>query len=269
MAYDWRTATPGVFALHSDDCEAHIGRPCTCGPRGYRARAKDGETGMSVLSPVFATEAEALGWRREHESAFVPSDSVTPPAVPAPGSGPGPASNDLQLAVVIQDFLAAAEDARALDPYGRPYSPAALNELQWILSGQVANALGAMPVRAVRRRQLQALLDDLQRDGLAPERVPTVVDALSAFYDYAVDLRLIESNPVDTLPVPAVTPGMTAAMSAPANPGGAPPAEEQGKRSGVRVGADNVIPANLFLWGLNGLVILFLLIALVLVAESV
>jgi hypothetical protein len=267
MAYDWRTATPGVFALHSDDCEAHIGRPCTCGPRGYRGRAKDAGTGMSVLSPVFATEAEALSWRREHESAFVPPNSVTPPPAPAPG--PEPASHDIQLAIVIQDFLAAAEDARALDPYGRPYSPAALNELQWILSGQVANALGSMPVRAVRRRQLQALLEDLQRDGLAPERVNTVIDALSALYDYAVDLRLIESNPVDTLPIPAVTPGMTAAPSDPASPGAAPSADGRAARSGVRVGAGNVIPDHLFLWVLNGLVILFLLIALVLVAESV
>jgi hypothetical protein len=63
-AYDWNTKLPGVYSRHSGKCPIRNGKKCTCGPRGYRATTRGPETNLRVVSPTFESLPEALDWQR-------------------------------------------------------------------------------------------------------------------------------------------------------------------------------------------------------------
>jgi hypothetical protein len=44
MTYGWRTDVPGVLSLHSDECPVRNGMDCRCGPLGYRGSTPGGPT---------------------------------------------------------------------------------------------------------------------------------------------------------------------------------------------------------------------------------
>jgi hypothetical protein len=73
--------------------------------------------------------------------------------------------------------------------------PAKQRELRAALSHADAE-LGAMPLRAVRSRNLTALLDDLEDAGLSARRQTAVVDALHALYGFAIARGLVPTDPV-------------------------------------------------------------------------
>ena len=70
----WRTrggrSWPGIVAQHADRCDVRDGGACDCGPVGYRASVEDPESGEPVLSPTLETLAEARAWRHEQREAF-------------------------------------------------------------------------------------------------------------------------------------------------------------------------------------------------------
>jgi hypothetical protein len=104
-------------------------------------------------------------------------------------------------------------------------------------------------LESLRRRHLQAELDRLDRAGLSPQRIEAVADAMRTFFGWAVDERLIGHSPAEALivgrmdPVPAA-PGLTTAP-------------------------DGMIPDHVIWLSLKVATVAFVLIALILVAESV
>jgi hypothetical protein len=187
MAYDWRTELPGVFARHADDCPRRDGEPCICGPLGYRASIVDPDTGRRTLSPDFASVAEAQAWQRDqHEAAL--ASSVVP-------------SSSNELGAVIDDFLQEAEDGRARERNGGPYPPERLRQLRGALS-YVDSALGSTPLEDVRRRHIQAMLEQLRASGVTADRLTSIASSLRSLYAYAIQRDLVGYSPVVELGLP-------------------------------------------------------------------
>jgi hypothetical protein len=111
-------------------------------------------------------------------------------------------------------------------------------------------------LESIRRRHLQAELDRLERAGLAPQRIEAVADALRTFFTWAVDERLIGYSPADALIV------------------GQGELEPHTTQRGLfahsyEQPSDGMVPDHVIWLSLKVATVAFVLIALILVAESV
>jgi hypothetical protein len=251
MAYTWRTKWPGILAQHADHCRARDGAECSCGPVGYRASVEDPESGEPVLSPVLETLAEARAWRHEQVEAFDAwrAASDERPTVDA----------------VIEDLLAAAARGSARDRYGRRFDGDGLRGLRWALTGHVHEEIGAMAIAEVRTRHVQALIDRLDASGLSQRRVDAVVHALRNLFAYAQERDLVASSPAEAVALPDEEPD-----PAPPNPSLATTVTGlQAVSTPAQPPAVGMMPEQVIWTLLKAVTLMFILIALVLVAESV
>jgi hypothetical protein len=266
MSYTFRTGSPGIVGVHADRCPARDGQECTCGPQGYRASVEDPESGEPVLSPTLDTLAEARAWRHEQRDAFDAwrAASEERPTVDS----------------VVEDLLSAAARGSARDRYGRRFDAEGLRALRWALSGHVHEELGSMAIAEVRARHVQALVDRLDAGGLSQRRVDAVVAALRSLFAYAGERELVESNPADAIalpdedeeaPAPALTAPALTALTAPA-PAAVPAAPVPGPAAATGPIASpppGFVSEQVIWTSLKAVTLIFILIALVLVAESV
>jgi hypothetical protein len=102
----------------------------------------------------------------------------------------------------IDEFLEVVDDGSARDRYGRPFTREAALELHWYLGGHVAEALGAMSVSRVRRRDVEALVYELGDAGLSRDRLRPLAKAVRALYDYALERGLVQHNPAERVALP-------------------------------------------------------------------
>jgi hypothetical protein len=160
----------------------------------------------------------------------------------------------------IADFLEAAENESALDRLGRAFSPASLSELRWCLTGHVSDRLGAMDLGKVRRGDIEALMDDLAAGGLSSRRLRTTAKSLRALYDYARERDLVGHNPADRIALPNRDD-----VEQPSR--GRPETEDHGS---LRAGAEHALMGidRAIALGLQTVTVCFVLLALVLIAES-
>ncbi|MCW2765767.1 MAG: hypothetical protein JWO11_1726 [Nocardioides sp.] len=180
MAYDWKTELPGVVSVHSDECPVRDGRECLCGPLGFRASIRDGETTLRTVSSSFDTPQEALTWQRERSRSQ---------------EGSHAAARGTEVGALIVDFLQAAEDGLAQDSRGLLYTPDRLHALRGGLS-YVDSELGRMAVDEVRRRHVQGLIAQLRGAGVDETRVVAVAEGLHELYSYAVRHDVVGFSPV-------------------------------------------------------------------------
>src|SRR3954454_3094339 len=164
--YDLGGAWPGMLTHHSDACPARLGRPCTCGPMGYRASVDDAEHQEPVIGPVLRTVEEALAWQREQQTAMHAFEAAARSADGhhAEASGPSPdadavwsarpvethgyqaAAQPNTVAAVVDEFLEAARAGEVTDPGGRPFDADEFRDLRWSLRGYVTSELGPMGI---------------------------------------------------------------------------------------------------------------------------
>jgi hypothetical protein len=238
------------MAQHADHCRARDGAECSCGPLGYRASVEDPESGEPVLSPVLETLAEARAWRHEQSEAFDAwrASSDERPTVDA----------------VAEELLAAAARGSARDRYGRRFDADGLRGLRWALTGHVHEELGSMAIAEVRTRHVQALIDRLDAAGLSQRRVDAVVHALRSLFAYARERDLVESSPADAVALPDAEPAPPA-MPVPV------PATAAAEAAGAASAPPTVamVPEQVIWTCLKAVTLMFILIALILVAESV
>jgi hypothetical protein len=200
VAYDWKTELPGVFSRHADDCPVRDGGECTCGPLGFRASVREWDTNKRSVSPTFDNVHEALAWQQDQ---LVSRDASR-----------GISVERGELGTLIDEFLQAAEDGMILDG-NRPYSRESIRALRGALS-YADSELGTLDVQDVRRRHVQALLDQLLASGLPPVRVVAVAAALDSLYAYAIKRDLVGFNPVVALQLPESGNGAAHATPTPA-----------------------------------------------------
>jgi hypothetical protein len=136
-------------------------------------------------------------------SATTDPSVVAPPPQPATSTTTsGIPARDITVAAAVDEFIEAAHAGRALNRSGRPYRPSALRDLQGILEYHVATELGNVRLRDVRRHHVQGLVDRLGAERLSESRIRSVVSALRGLYGYAIDRGLVEFNPADALVMP-------------------------------------------------------------------
>lgn len=92
-----------------------------------------------------------------------------------------------ELGTVIASYLGDAEAASR--------TRGDVRELRRDLT-HVATALGTMEVGAVRPRDVQDLVDELRGEGVAQDRVQSVLEALRGLYAYAIGQGLVRTSPL-------------------------------------------------------------------------
>ena len=173
-------------------------------------------------------------------------------------NGTVPDSAGVLVDDVIDEFLDAAKRGSALDRYGRRFTRDAVRELDWCLRGHLSEELGGMSLTDVRRHDVEALVYALADSGTSHRRLRAVVKSVRALYDYAAERGLAGRNPAERVALPD--------EDATEQPGGR--AEQPGRRVDrperqLPDLADRVIGLML-----RGATLAFLLIALVLIAQS-
>jgi hypothetical protein len=256
--YEWPTRRRGVVGVHADSCGVRDGEPCSCGPLGYRASARDPDDGARIVSPLLHSEAAAGSWlrtRSREDTRPSPSPSASPSPRARPNRRPADAT---RVADATDDFLAAAAAGDARDPSGRRYSTEALDELRLALNGHVAEELGDLTLASLRRWQVQGFVNELSDSGLSARRLRAIVAGLRAVAQNARERGLIQANPIDGVTLPSEEDREPRTFTTTDQLAAVTPA-----------GGSEVIPDQM-LWQLVKVVtIVFVLIALVLAAESI
>jgi hypothetical protein len=144
------------------------------------------------------------------------------------------------LQTAVDDFLDDAAGGRARAPDGQRYTASERYALRRALTRAVVPALGELALRDVGARDVRELLDDLRMRLPAPQ-VRTVEHALRDFFDYALDQGLIDVDPLAPAPAPVE-----------------PRPQER-----------TMVPDEAIWLSLKVATVAFVLIALILVAESV
>jgi hypothetical protein len=85
------------------------------------------------------------------------------------------------VGAAIAELVRAAEVGRARGPAGEPYTRSQVREMRAAL-GHVDAELGSLPMRLLRHRHVETLLEDLRAHGLSPHRERAILDALDALY---------------------------------------------------------------------------------------
>lgn len=210
-------------------------------------------TATRPLRAVYATD----------HGADVLEAPVPSPERPAAARPPAPEREE--LGVVIDDFMRAAQDGVLEDAYGRRYTPEHLRELRSALS-HVKSELGTTHVSAIRRWQVQGMLDELRRGGLAPGRVAGVVEALHSVFTYAIERGLVDDTPVIWLTFPEQGDGVESSR-APAAPRADPPPpapEPVAAQPSTPTNAMVALGSAVLLWTVRATVTVFVLIVIVL-----
>jgi hypothetical protein len=252
--YEWPTRRRGVVGVHADSCAIRDGEPCSCGPLGYRASTRDPDDGSRIVSPLLHSEAAAGSWLRTRSR-----EATRPGPSPIPHRRPTRRPADsTRVADAADDFLAAAAAGDARDPSGRRYSTEALGELRLALNGHVAEELGDLPLASLRRWQIQGFVNELSDSGLSAGRLREIVAGLRSLAQHARERGLIQGNPVDGVTVPNEEDHEPRPFTTTDHLAAVTPA-----------GGSQMIPDQM-LWQLVKVVtIVFVLIALVLAAESI
>jgi hypothetical protein len=168
---------------------------------------------------------------------------------------------DLGVSALIDSFLDAGEDGEARGLDGRPYNDDELAQLEWALVGYVDSHIGQLAVHSVRGRHVFRLIDELDDAGMPRPQLVSVIEAVRELFTYAADRDLVPVNPVKYVSVPTDEHKPLQRL-----PETNETREARGHASSSRF--DNVVSEQT-IWLLVKIVVLvFICIALVLVAES-
>jgi hypothetical protein len=112
----------------------------------------------------------------------------------------GPAGPTVREA--IDEFLESVDEGSARDRYGRAFPRETARDLRWYLRGHVGEALGAMSLDDVRRRDVEAVVYELAASGLSHRRVRALAKSVRALFDYADERGLVRTNPAERVALP-------------------------------------------------------------------
>ena len=189
-----------------------------------------------------------------------PTRSFQPPHAPASES-PVAEGSDIAVSALIDSFLDAAEDGEARTAEGRPYNDDELGQLEWALVGYVENHIGHLAVGSVRGRHVFRLIDELDDASMPRPQLLSIIEAVRELFTYATDRGLVRANPAKYVSVPSDDQKPLQRL----------PETNETREAGAQPPStpfDNVVSEQT-IWLLVKIVVLvFICIALVLVAES-
>jgi integrase len=179
----------GIRKRHSKGCAGRQGGRCNCNAGWeasiYLAREK------KKVRKTFAREAEARSWRAEAKRE---ADRGALTARPRDGR---------TLAGALWEFVHGME-VGTVRPKGRErYKPSTTRSYEMALRVHIEpSAVAGIKVADVRRRDLQALADELLGSGLSSATVSNVINPIQAFFRRAVDRDELAYNPSERIDFP-------------------------------------------------------------------
>jgi integrase len=176
----------GIRARHSRRCRSRGGGKCNCYP-SYEAWAWSPRDGTKIRR-TFHNLAEAKGWRHDAASAV------------RKGTLSAPTRQTLNEAA--EAWLEGAKRGTVLTRSGQPYKPSVIRGYEADLRRYVLPDLGAQRLAALRRADLQALVDRLVADGRSPSKIHSVVMPLRVLCRHAIERDEILVNPTTNLRLP-------------------------------------------------------------------
>ncbi len=177
----------GVEERHARSCAAPAGR-CNCTP-SYRAQVWDAKAGKAIKK-TFPTKAAAKLWRADAQVAT--------------RAGTLSADRGPKLKDAIPAWLDGMRSGQARNSSGRRFKPAAIRAYERAIRLRVLPAFGEIRVDDLAAAQVQAWIDGMVADRLAPATIDTSLTALRSFYRRALTRGEARSNPCVGLEKPAI-----------------------------------------------------------------
>lgn len=187
-----KTRTPGIYRYHARECSWLTGgSKCSC-PASYQATAYSRRDGK-LIRKHFTTLGAAKTWREDANQAIRAGTLKAPIAT--------------TVAQALDAYAAGMEDGSILDRSGKPYKPATCRRYARAARLYLKPAIGRVRLSDLRRRDVQALVEELRRGGAAPSTVHNTLDPLRAVYRRALHLDEVSIDPTARLALPAVRGG--------------------------------------------------------------
>lgn len=183
-------ASAGIEVYHQKHCRTREGerRRCNCVP-SYRGKVTGPEG--RIASPWFKTLAAAVNWRIDTLHAINAGTFVQPTAI--------------TVREAAAEFIDGIRAEHIHSRRGLPYSPSTVRDYEGDLNRHVLPKLGDLRLSNVRRREVQTLVDDLNRQGLSASTVRNALDPLRRIFGRAVHRELIPFSPCQNVELPSDT----------------------------------------------------------------
>jgi integrase len=195
-----KTRYDAVFARHQLHCRAERGGRCNCKPSYYGA-CYDRSQRKYLYTKRQPTAEAARNARADLAKSIE--------------QGTAPVSSATIVATARERFIAAAREGRALNKHGRRYKPRAIDTLDEVLRLHVEPRLGSKRLSAVRRSDVQAIVDELAPT-MSGSRVRHVVNATRSLYRWAQDHELASHDPAALVRLPAMNATPVTRVASPA-----------------------------------------------------
>lgn len=174
---------------HREACAKTTGSSrCTCNNVVYRARAWDPKAKERVARQ-FQTREAAEEWLERVEKAIK--------------AGLMRAEQPVTFREAANRWAADAEAGVALTRDGVPYKPSAVRSYRAAIDERLEPRFGSRRLRDIERRDVQAFVDELVRDGLAPQTIRNALLPLRVIFRRALALEEVEVNPTLGVQLPA------------------------------------------------------------------
>lgn len=111
-------------------------------------------------------------------------------------------TNGATLRSEAEAFLAGMEDGSVRDRKGNVYKPATIRTYRNAWESRIEPELGPHRLTAIRRADVQALVDRLLASGLAASTVKNTLDPLRRIYARAIQRDRVAINPTSNLDIP-------------------------------------------------------------------
>jgi integrase len=179
----------GIEVRHSKTCRSRQGGGCNCQP-SYRGHVWDARTERRVRGPFYSTVTQARNWR--HEALVATRRGTLRPPSP---------TTVQQAADALLDGM---RDGTVLNRAGRPYKPSSIRSYEHALRHVILPALGPTRLSALKRRDVQRLVDRLHADGASPSTVHNKLDPLRVICRRARRDDELAVDATDGLELPAL-----------------------------------------------------------------
>jgi hypothetical protein len=183
-----RRRREGIQARHSRRCASRGGSECSCTPT-FQAQVWSARD-RKPIRKTFPTVSGALAWRQETQVALRRGTLRAPTAT--------------TLAEAAEAWLSGAEAGIIRTRSGDRYKPSALRSYRHALQSKLLPELGRLRLSAIRRNDLQDLVDRMVAAGRSPSTVRNTILPLRAIYRRAIDRDQLAVNPTLKLRLPAV-----------------------------------------------------------------
>jgi integrase len=179
----------GVYVRHMRACGSHAGARCNCRP-SYQAAVWDNDAGK-LIRKTFPTLSAAKRWRRDAMTDVGRGHLQATADVPAVG-------------VALDELVAGMQDGIVLTRSGTAYKPATIRTYQLAIREVWKPKLGKVRLSDVRRRDVQAVVDELRVAGRKASTIANALDPLRVVFRRAVRSELVTRDPTKELDLPAV-----------------------------------------------------------------